>query len=197
MSNSAQDISSTETAKSSVRDQRENNSNGFTAVNGRGSPPQTNRTGDGPAGDGPTSVRPVASDGQSTSRAHDSHNGDKQRQTSHSEARRSVSPLNMAGKRKRALSEEEEDASSSSYDPDMSPPQDDTADYAQPEVQFVGTLQRETHQNGRLRPSGSDDVDRSMALADRNEYVTTSANVQVDPKKRKRVSNLELITLHG
>jgi hypothetical protein len=207
MPNSAQDISPSSTATSSLRDQRESNSNGFTAVNGRGSPPQTSR-----AGDGSTSVRPVPGDGQA--RPHfrdDRHNGDNFRRTSHSEARRSVSPLNIQGKRKRASSEAEEDMSGDS-DEDMSPPRDDTA---QPgdgnrrdgpwntraqmdsdEVQLVEALQREPHTNGHLRPSGSDDGDRSITLADRNEYVTTSANVQVDPKKRKRVSNPESVMLN-
>ena len=187
-------------------------------MNGHGSPPQTNR-----ASDGPTSVRPVAADGPARPHFRDDRhnsnaNGDSYRRTSHSETRRSVSPLNMPGKRKRVGSEAEVDLSNES-DEDMSPPQDDATDtidnYAQlgdgnrrdgswnaraqmdnDEVQLVEALQREPHTNGHSRPSGSDGSDRSIALADRNEYVTTSANVQVDPKKRKRVSNPESVSLH-
>lgn len=212
----SQELSPTETATSSLRDQRESNSNGFTAVNGRGSPRQTIG-----AGDGPTSLRPVAAEGQARPHFRDRHNsntnGDSYRRTSHSEARRSVSPLNIPGKRKRAGSEGEKDMSDDSYD-DMSPTRDDDTDaidnYAQrrdrnrrdgpwngraqmdsDDMQLVEPLQREPHANGHSRPSESDGGDRPMTLTDRNEYVTTSANVQVDPKKRKRVSNPRLVTL--
>ena len=218
MSTSSQDISPTETATSGLRDQRENNPNGFTAVNGRASPPQTNRS-----SDGPTSVRPVPGDGQVRPHPRDERhnsntNGDGYRRTSHPEARRSVSPLNTPGKRKRVGSEGEDDMSDDS-DEDMSPPRDDTGEtvdgYAQPgdgnrkegtwngraqmdsdDVQLVEALQREPHTNGHSRSSVPDGGDRSIAPAERNEYVTTSANVQVDPKKRKRVRSIESVPLH-
>jgi hypothetical protein len=205
MSNSGQEISPTETATSSVRDQRESKSNGFTAVNGRGSPPQSIGASDGP--NGTRQARPHFRDDRRNSNT----NGDSHRRTSHPESRRSVSPLNIPGKRKRAGSEGEEDLSDDS-DEGMSPSREDATDaidnYAQlrdgnrrdgpwngraaqmgsDDVQLVEALQREPHTNGHSRPSGSDDGDRSITLAVGNEYVTTSANVQVDPKKRKRVS---------
>lgn len=53
------------------------------------------------------------------------------------------------------------------------------------EVQLVEALRRDSHMNGHSRPE--DGGMAAIAPANHSEYVTTSANVKVDPKKRKRV----------
>lgn len=193
MSNSPNNISPTETAASSLRDQREHSLNSFTAVNGRGSPPQSTSR----ASESTMSVRPGTADGQSRPQA--VTNGE-------SYHHHHMSPLNGPTKRKR-LAEEGDDEISDEEDDSLSPedttqnveygqPRDDNANTGDAswngrthmdsdDVQLVEALRREPHTNGHSQ------VDSGPAVApanNHNEYVTTSANVKVDPKKRKRVS---------
>jgi len=195
MSATSQDISPTDTAASSLRDQRESSLNGFTAVNGRGSPPQSGR-----ASDSAMSGRPMTSDGPVRPHGREDQyapatNGDGYHRSNHHDSRQSVSPMNVHVKRKRPITDGEDEADDE--EDESASPEDltENMDYEQrgdetprdpTYAQLAEALRHEPHTNGHSRPD-SDGGDRSLPPSDRNEYVTTSANVQVDPKKRKRV----------
>jgi len=103
--------------------------------------------------------------------------------------------MNGSVKRKRPITdgedEDEDDDDESASAEDLTESMDygqrgDETTRDQTYAQLAEALRHEPHTNGHSRPD-SDGGDRSTAPLERNEYVTTSANVQVDPKKRKRV----------
>jgi len=135
---------------------------GFTAVNGRGPPPDASRTGE--AG---SSVGTLAGDGLARA---------QMRRGAQVDAQQSVSPLSVPGKRKRAGCEGEEDMSDDSDSTSLPGHTGENLDgYVQPgdsntrdsswngrpqisndDVQLVEALQRKPHTNSHWTPSEAD-----------------------------------------
>lgn len=149
-------------------------------------------------------ARPVTADGQS--RPQVATNGEGSYHHHH------MSPLNGPTKRKRSVEEGDDDISDE--EDDSLSPEDTTqnVEYGQAsdenantgdaswngrtqidsdDVQIVEALRREPHTNGHSQIDSGGPV---VPANNHNEYVTTSANVKVDPKKRKRVSALFYIS---
>jgi hypothetical protein len=193
MPSSPKDISPTDSA---ARENRETSSNGFTAVNGRGTPPQAAKKPARPGNEG----RPVNGDGRPKSQNDHPPTGEDLRRLENADIRQSVSPLNTPGKRKRTESAETDDDDDDEVFESESPEgTNEQMDYSHDvdgdsnygrhhddssEVQLVEALQREAGANGYSRPMGGP----VNGISSSEDFVTTKAGVQVNPTKRKRVS---------
>jgi hypothetical protein len=200
MAASPEPMSPTDAASPLGGSNRDDGANGFTAVNGQNSPTQA-----------PKTAR-VNEEGKPKPHHHEdarraANSEERPPKANGADIQRNGSPLSSTVKRKRSVEQDDYDTQGESDDEDPLR-RSTSSNYRsatveewngrdtgedQMESRLVAELQRDRQQNanghGGAANSDSPNYGGAQRAHQQDEYITTPAGVQMDPKKRKRVCN--------